>query len=201
MSMHFICLTATGGVPILTRKKGDCDTVSKHRRHKTIKPPNNSRWLDCVANLTVTFSDVCAQLPFSTVGSLNGVHMFCKSQGAQLTATYLDDDTVIVWKDYENALTLIGIGREYPEKVIRDFLDLMFNATIFSIGLNEVKLNKNPDQLKRELKVGRSTLRTKTLSFPWFSEKKIREFCGISSKNAIQWWTSWSKTSTRTFSN
>lgn len=81
--------------------------------------------------------------------------MFCKSQGALLSSTYLDDDTVIVWKDYENSFTLIGIGREYTEKVVRDFMDLMFNATIFSIGLNEVMLNKNPDKLKRELKVGR----------------------------------------------
>lgn len=79
--------------------------------------------------------------------------MFCKSQGSLLSSTYLDDDTVIVWKDYENSLTLIGIGKEYTEKVIRDFLDLMFNATVFSIGLNEVKLNKSPEHLKRELKV------------------------------------------------
>lgn len=83
--------------------------------------------------------------------------MFCKSQGSLLSSTYLDDDTVIVWKDYENSLTLIGIGKEYTEKVIRDFLDLMFNATIFSIGLNEVKLNKSPENLKRELKVSRKT--------------------------------------------
>lgn len=32
MSLHFICLTATGGVPIFTRKKGDCDTVSKEKK-------------------------------------------------------------------------------------------------------------------------------------------------------------------------
>lgn len=93
------------------------------------------------------------QLPFSTVGSLNGVHMFCKSQGAQLTSTYLEDDTIIVWKEFENCFTMIGIVKGYTEKIIRDLLDIIFNATIFSIGLNEVKHNKNPEQLKRELKV------------------------------------------------
>lgn len=50
---------------------------------------------------------------------------------------------------------MIGIGKGYTEKVIRDLLDVVFNATIFSIGLNEVKHNKNPEQLKRELKVSR----------------------------------------------
>lgn len=79
--------------------------------------------------------------------------MFCKSQGAQLTSTYLEDDTIIVWKDFENYFTMIGIGKSYTEKVIRDMLDIIFNATIFSIGLNEVKHSKNPEQLKRELKV------------------------------------------------
>lgn len=79
--------------------------------------------------------------------------MFCKSQGAHLNSTYLEDDTVVVWKDFENCFTMIGIGRGYTEKVIRDFLDVVFNATIFSIGLNEVKHNKNAEQLKRELKV------------------------------------------------
>lgn len=81
--------------------------------------------------------------------------MFCKSQGAQLTSTYLEDDTVVVWKDFENCFTMIGIGRSYTEKVIRDLLDIIFNATIFSIGLNEVKHNKNAEQLKRELKVSK----------------------------------------------
>lgn len=88
--------------------------------------------------------------------------MFCKSQGALLNSTYLEDETVIVWKDFENCFTMIGIGRDYTEKVIRDFLDIVFNATIFSIGLNEVKHSKNPEQLKRELKV-RSGVRSFTL--------------------------------------
>lgn len=79
--------------------------------------------------------------------------MFCKSQGAQLTSTYLEDDTIIVWKEFENCFTMIGIVKGYTEKMIRDLLDVIFNATIFSIGLNEVKHNKNPEQLKRELKV------------------------------------------------
>lgn len=81
--------------------------------------------------------------------------MFCKSQGALLKCTYLDDGTVVVWKDFENCFTMIGIGKCITEKVILDLLDLAFNTMIFTIGLNEVKLNKNPEQLKRELKVNK----------------------------------------------
>lgn len=88
--------------------------------------------------------------------------MFCKSQGSQLNSTHLEDETIIVWKDFENCFTMIGIGKGYTEKVIRDFLDIVFNATIFSIGLNEVKHNKNPEQLKRELKVCLHEISNKT---------------------------------------
>ena len=93
------------------------------------------------------------QLPFSTVGSLNGVHMFCKSQDVRLKNTYLEDGGVVVWKEFEGCFTMIGIAKAITERVIRDLLELVFNAMIFTIGLNEVKGNKNPEQLKRELKV------------------------------------------------
>lgn len=79
--------------------------------------------------------------------------MFCKSQGALLKNVYLDDGTVVVWKDFENFYTMIGIGKNITEKVILDLLDLAFNAIIYTIGWNEVKLSKNSEQMKRELKV------------------------------------------------
>lgn len=104
------------------------------------------------------------QLPFSTVGSLNGVHMFCRSQRAQLQSTHLDDGTVVIWKEFENSFTMISIGKDYTEKVLRDLLELIFNATIFTIGLNEVKNNKNAEQLKRELKVRGKALLTRQVS-------------------------------------
>lgn len=92
----------------------------------------------------------------------------------------MDDDTVIVWKDFENCFTMIGIGKGYTEKVIRDFLDVVFNATIFSIGLNEVKHNKNPEQLKRELKVI-------ILSIFHFKHKNyFLTFISFNSKNVIR---------------
>lgn len=79
--------------------------------------------------------------------------MFCKSQRVQLQNTHLEDGTIIVWKEFENSFTMIGIGKGYTDKVLRDLLEVIFNATIFTIGLNEVKHNKNAEQIKRELKV------------------------------------------------
>lgn len=79
--------------------------------------------------------------------------MFCKSQRVQLQNTHLEDGTIIVWKEFEQSFTMIGIGKGYTEKILRDLLELVFNATIFTIGLNEVKHNKNAEKIKRELKV------------------------------------------------
>lgn len=79
--------------------------------------------------------------------------MFCKSQRVQLQNTYLEDGTIIVWKEFENSFTMIGIGKGFTEKILRDLLEIVFNATIFTIGLNEVKHNQNAEQIKRELKV------------------------------------------------
>lgn len=79
--------------------------------------------------------------------------MFCKSQKVQLQTTHLDDGTIVTWKEFENTLTTIVIGRGYTERVLRDLQEIVFNATIFTIGLNEVKADKNAEQLKRELKV------------------------------------------------
>lgn len=80
--------------------------------------------------------------------------MFCKSQRAQLQSTHLEDGGIVVWKDFENCFTMIGMGKGYTEKILRDLIEIIFNSTIFTIGLNEVKqVNKNAEQLKRELKV------------------------------------------------
>lgn len=76
--------------------------------------------------------------------------MFCKSQGVTLKTTYLDDG-LVVWREFENCITLIVAAKGIPETVINDLMELVFNAMVFSLSLNELRHNKNAEHLKREL--------------------------------------------------
>ncbi|XP_058061143.1 protein fuzzy homolog [Anopheles bellator] len=116
MSIHLMCLTSDGGVPIYSKKRGDCET-----------------------------------LPFSTIASLNGVHMFCKSKGIDLPITYLEESTVM-WKEYEGTIVMIGISRDITEKTLRHLLDYSYQAMVFCVGIQSIKKIKNIDRFKRELK-------------------------------------------------
>uniref|UniRef100_A0A182NUV5 Fuzzy n=1 Tax=Anopheles dirus TaxID=7168 RepID=A0A182NUV5_9DIPT len=116
MSIHLMCLTSDGGVPIYSKKRGDTET-----------------------------------LPFSTIASLNGVHMFCKSQGVDLPITYLED-SMIMWKEFEGTIVMIGIARDITEKTLRHLLDYSYQAMVFCVGIQSIKKIKNIDRFKRELK-------------------------------------------------
>lgn len=78
--------------------------------------------------------------------------MFCKSQGVTLKSTYLDDG-LVVWKEYENCVTLIVATKGLAEIVVRDLMELVFNAMVCFLGMNELKHYQNVEQLKRDLKV------------------------------------------------
>lgn len=64
------------------------------------------------------------------------------------------DDGLIVWREFENCITIIGAAKGITEDVLNNLLEYAFNALIFCISLSELKHNKNVEQLKRELKVG-----------------------------------------------
>lgn len=77
--------------------------------------------------------------------------MFCKSQGVTLKTTYIDDG-LVVWREFENCITLIVSAKGITESVLSDLMELVFSAMVFSISLNGLRHNKNAEQLKRELK-------------------------------------------------
>lgn len=78
--------------------------------------------------------------------------MYCKSQAIQLKTTYMEDG-IVIWKEYEDSITMIGAAKGVTERVLTDLLDLAFNAMIVCVSLIEIKHMKNVEHLKRELKV------------------------------------------------
>lgn len=95
---------------------------------------------------------LCLQLPFSTVASLSTVAMFCKNQGTQLISTEFEDG-LIIWKEFERRIIIIGIGRGYTESAMFELIDLTFHAMVLCVGIDELRAIQNLDRLKRDLKV------------------------------------------------
>ncbi|XP_034243212.1 protein fuzzy homolog [Thrips palmi] len=117
MTVHVLCVTSAGGLPLFTRKKGDGES-----------------------------------LPFSIVASLNGVHMFCKSQDVILQTTSTQD-TTYVWDEFEDSIVLVAAASCSSEVILRKLLNAVFNSMLLLVGVDEIRNIRNPDRLKRELRV------------------------------------------------
>ncbi|XP_075237279.1 fuzzy planar cell polarity protein-like protein [Lycorma delicatula] len=93
-------------------------------------------------------------LPFSLVASLNGVHMFCKSHQVLMKYTQSKDFTV-VWKDFEDSVTLIVTASTTDDSILDELLVSIFNTIVLTVGLDEVKnaRTKNIERFKRDLRV------------------------------------------------
>lgn len=117
MTVHVLCITSAGGLPLFTRKKGEGDV-----------------------------------LPFSLVASLNGVHMFCKSQDVLLKSTKTSD-TTFVWEEFEGSIILVAAASCCDEAALQKLLNAVFNAMLLMVGVDEIRNIRNPDRFKRELRV------------------------------------------------
>ncbi|KAK3915164.1 Protein fuzzy-like protein [Frankliniella fusca] len=117
MTVHILCITSAGGLPLFTRKRGDGEV-----------------------------------LPFSIVASLNGVHMFCKSQNVILKSTSTPD-TTFVWEEFEGSIILVAAASCSNEATLRKLLNAVFNAMLLMVGVDDIRNIRNPDRLKRELRV------------------------------------------------
>ncbi|XP_024083038.1 uncharacterized protein LOC106667041 isoform X3 [Cimex lectularius] len=96
-------------------------------------------------------------LPFSTIGSLNGVHMFAKSHGVSVESTQTENATVL-WKEYEDSVIIIAVSILNEKRVLIDLLDTVFSAMVLSVGIDSIKNIKNIERLKRDLRVSYSTI-------------------------------------------
>lgn len=90
-------------------------------------------------------------MTFSKMASLNGVHMFLKSQNTKLLETDTPDST-IAWREFEDSITIIAIASGCTKGVLEKFVDATFNAMVMIVGLDEIKNPRNLERLKRDLR-------------------------------------------------
>ncbi|XP_077887745.1 protein fuzzy homolog isoform X2 [Ictidomys tridecemlineatus] len=93
------------------------------------------------------------QLPFSVIGSLNGVHMFGQNLEVQLSSARTKDTTV-VWKSFHDSITLIVLSSEEgtSELKLERLLQMVFGAMVLFVGLEELTNIRNVERLKKELR-------------------------------------------------
>ncbi|XP_038608658.1 protein fuzzy homolog isoform X1 [Tachyglossus aculeatus] len=93
------------------------------------------------------------QLPFSVIGSLNGVHMFGRNLDVGLSSARTED-SVVVWKTFHESITLIVLSSEEGASALslERLLELVFGAMVLLIGLEELTNIRNVERLKKELR-------------------------------------------------
>ncbi|XP_034271250.1 protein fuzzy homolog isoform X2 [Pantherophis guttatus] len=93
------------------------------------------------------------QLPFSVIGSLNGVHMFGSNLDVQLIAARTEN-THVMWKVFHSSITLIVLSSEddASDFSLGKLLDNVFNAMVLVLGLEELTHVRNIERLKKDLK-------------------------------------------------
>nr|CAI5863406.1 unnamed protein product [Callosobruchus analis] len=91
-------------------------------------------------------------LPFATIGSLNGLYMFGKPSKVRLL-NCSTSDYVSCWKEFEESIVIIGIASGCSLNVLSSLLDIVFDVVVLIVGIEEVKQQRNIERLKRELRV------------------------------------------------
>ncbi|TRY88328.1 hypothetical protein DNTS_004537 [Danionella cerebrum] len=96
------------------------------------------------------------QLPFSLIGSLNGVHMFGSGHGVQLSSCETNLGSRVVWGIFQESLMLIAVsgsgGSNISELQLRRLLENVWHCMVFVLGQDELTNVRNVERLKRELR-------------------------------------------------
>lgn len=99
------------------------------------------------------------QLPFSVIGSLNGVHMFGGGQGAVLSCCETEGGGKVVWRVFQDSVMLIAVsggggqGREEEEEVcLQRLLENVWSCMVLVLGQDELTNVRNVERLKRDLR-------------------------------------------------
>ncbi|XP_042201047.1 protein fuzzy homolog isoform X1 [Callorhinchus milii] len=96
----------------------------------------------------------CRQLPFSVIGSLNGVHMFGSNQDVLLTSTCTENARVF-WRVFHDSITLIVMTSQVDasDLYLSRLLHNVFSSMVLLIGQDDLVNIKNVERLKRDLRV------------------------------------------------
>ncbi|KAM3605433.1 uncharacterized protein V6R79_025646 [Siganus canaliculatus] len=101
------------------------------------------------------------QLPFSVIGSLNGVHMFGSGQGVVLSCCETEDGAKVVWRVFQDSVVLIAVtgGRQggggsskEEEFSLQRLLENVWNCMVLVLGQDELVNVRNVERLKRDLR-------------------------------------------------
>ncbi|KAL5502604.1 hypothetical protein EMCRGX_G009405 [Ephydatia muelleri] len=92
-------------------------------------------------------------LSFPVVGSLNGVHLFASNLKTSLLSC-TNDGVKVVWKCFYQSITLILVMTDDSpvETHLLHLLDMVFNALVLLVGLQELESVQNVERLKKDLK-------------------------------------------------
>lgn len=101
------------------------------------------------------------QLPFSVIGSLNGVHMFGGGQGVVLSCCETDGGGKVVWRVFQDSVMLIAVNAgeqgsgdcsKEEEFRLQRLLENVWNCMVLVLGQDELASIKNVERLKRDLR-------------------------------------------------
>lgn len=101
------------------------------------------------------------QLPFSVIGSLNGVHMFGGSQGVVVSSCSTEGGGKVVWRVFQDSVMLIAVSRGDPggagssteeEVCLQRLLENVWNCMVLVLGQDELVNVRNVERLKKDLR-------------------------------------------------
>ncbi|XP_059200224.1 protein fuzzy homolog [Centropristis striata] len=101
------------------------------------------------------------QLPFSVIGSLNGVHMFGGGQGVVLSCCETEGGGKVVWRVFQDSVMLIAVGGggqcdvgggKEEEVRLQRLLENVWSCMVLVLGQDELTNVRNVERLKRDLR-------------------------------------------------
>lgn len=99
------------------------------------------------------------QLPFSVIGSLNGVHMFGGGQGTSLCSCDSAGGGKVVWRVFKDSVMLIAVSvgqqaqsSHTEELSLQRLLENVWSCMVLVLGQDELVNVRNVERLKRDLR-------------------------------------------------